>query len=317
MQKERRTQMILHSVRLCLCTLVLVLSLQSCEQKELCYDHSHMTDLRVDFDWSAAPEARPRTMVLRFYKLDGSHYITREFSSTTSVNLRIAPGEYKILFHNGELENIDEIGDSYSAYRLSTKSREILDPMGRGGAAPPRPDHSRGEPVKSAPEQVWAGNYEYVQVLPYTENQSVVLTPREVTSHYTIELSNVENMKNDVDLSAALTGLSESWSLSDGKPAGNAVTTPIALEKIDNHTLRASFYAFGHCHDIENKHTFSVYTSNNVYFDFDVTDRMHEASNPHEIKIIIDGLKLPEPDTGMSPDIDPWDKVVDLDINMH
>ncbi len=41
--------------------------MQGCEHKDLCYDHSHMTDLRVDFDWSAAPDAEPGTMVVHFF----------------------------------------------------------------------------------------------------------------------------------------------------------------------------------------------------------------------------------------------------------
>ena len=29
----------------------------SCEHKTLCFDHSHMADLDIKFDWSGAPEA--------------------------------------------------------------------------------------------------------------------------------------------------------------------------------------------------------------------------------------------------------------------
>ena len=43
--------------------------MQGCEHKDLCYDHSHMTDLRVDFDWSAAPDAEPGTMVVHFFSV--------------------------------------------------------------------------------------------------------------------------------------------------------------------------------------------------------------------------------------------------------
>lgn len=27
----------------------------ACEHRDLCYDHSHWTDLKVEFDWSEAP----------------------------------------------------------------------------------------------------------------------------------------------------------------------------------------------------------------------------------------------------------------------
>ena len=43
----------------------------SCRHKDLCYDHTHMVDLRVDFDWSLAPSAQPSTMVLCLFPTDG------------------------------------------------------------------------------------------------------------------------------------------------------------------------------------------------------------------------------------------------------
>ena len=48
--------------------------LAGCEHKELCFDHAHMVDLDIRFDWSEAPEAKPRTMVVQFFRMDGSFY---------------------------------------------------------------------------------------------------------------------------------------------------------------------------------------------------------------------------------------------------
>ena len=48
--------------------------MQSCEKKDLCYDHGHMVDLQINFDWSQAPDADPHTMVVRLFRPDGSHY---------------------------------------------------------------------------------------------------------------------------------------------------------------------------------------------------------------------------------------------------
>ena len=41
-----------------------VLSLTSCEHKDLCYDHYHNTKIQVVFDWKNAPDATPETMRL-------------------------------------------------------------------------------------------------------------------------------------------------------------------------------------------------------------------------------------------------------------
>jgi len=41
-----------------------------CEHNELCYDHTHVTELNVEFDWSQAPDADPSTMVVHFFRPD-------------------------------------------------------------------------------------------------------------------------------------------------------------------------------------------------------------------------------------------------------
>ena len=62
----------------------------SCEHKDLCYDHSHMTDLRVDFDWSAAPDAEPGTMVVHFFRLPPITY-------TSDISALVGPIHRRLL----------------------------------------------------------------------------------------------------------------------------------------------------------------------------------------------------------------------------
>lgn len=56
-----------------LATMLLPL-LTACEHKDLCYDHSHTTQLEVVFDWTEAPDANPATMSLYLYPEDGSEH---------------------------------------------------------------------------------------------------------------------------------------------------------------------------------------------------------------------------------------------------
>lgn len=47
------------------CLAVMLLPLfTACEHKDLCYDHSHTTQLEVVFDWTEAPDADPATLPL-------------------------------------------------------------------------------------------------------------------------------------------------------------------------------------------------------------------------------------------------------------
>ncbi|MBQ4279644.1 MAG: DUF5119 domain-containing protein, partial [Rikenellaceae bacterium] len=62
---------------------------------------------------------------------------------------------------------------------------------------------------------------------------------------------------------------------------------------------------------------FSLYSSNNVYKDFDITDQVHAAEDPRHVYIELSGFVLPEPGSGMNPDISGWDQVVDTEIDMQ
>ena len=290
----------------------------ACEHKELCLDHSHMVDMEIKFDWEAAPDATPQTMVVQFFRADGSHYIRHEFTSAQGGKIRIEAGEYKLLFHNGEMKSVDERGNTYDNYEVTTVSQSLLDPMGRGELSmPPRPAEVVNEPVCGIPENVWGGCHEQLEVLAGVSGQSVTLFPAEATVEYTVKVCNVENMSADLDISGALTGTSESWRLADGTSSGVPVTMPLQLERPDNHTLTARFVSFGHCPQEEGIHYFSIYTSNKNFLDFDVTDQIHEAADPKHVYIEIDEkVTLPDPEEGMNPSISGWDEVIQ-DIPMN
>ena len=44
---------------------------------------------------------------------------------------------------------------------------------------------------------------------------------------------------------------------------------------------------------------------------------MNSAPDPNHVYIEIEGLKLPEEGTGMSPDISGWEEVVEIEIPMN
>ena len=302
-------------IRLAVAAMLPVAALmQGCEHKDLCYDHSHMTDLRVDFDWSAAPDADPRTMVVHFFRPDGSLYRRVEFTQRTGGKVRLEAGEYSILFHNGNMETVYELGNSHSDYALSGVSRSILEPMGREGDAP-RPPESADQLIFSAPDQVWAGSHSAIEILPGVAGQTVKLTPVEATMEYTVEITGVENLRDDIDVSAAITGMSPLYRLAEGCHGGEAATLPISVERVGDNTLVAHFRTFGHCPQTELAHTFSVYTSNKFFVNYDITEKMHNAPDPRHVVIEIHGLRLP--DAGMGTEISGWENVEEYEIDMN
>lgn len=299
-------------------SLALMLLASGCDHRELCYDHSHMEQVKVMFDWKNAPEANPSTMVVHLYSETGEHLSRYEFTDRNGGHLSLRPGRYMVLFHNGEMENVKERNqEKHPEYELFTPEADLLEPMSRDMTAPPRPSEVADEPVRKAPEQVWGGRYDEIEVRSGEEGQTVTLVPVEATGHYTVVINDVENLEENYDLSASISGMAESYSPASGGMTGEKVTFPLSLEYTDSHTLTARFYSFGHCPTEEGVHIFSVYTSEKIYYNFDVTGQLHEAADPHNILIVINGLKLPTVQTGMSPSVDDWSDVEDIYIEMQ
>lgn len=292
--------------------------IQSCSHKDLCYDHDHIVDFEIKFDWSKAPDASPNTMVVRVFRMDGSFYRRYEFITREGGKIRLEAGQYKMLYHNGEMESVREVDGNFDDYALTTIEQELLAPIGRVDNETPRPDDSKTQPVHYAPETVWGGCEEYVEVGPGAASGQVTLMPEEVTSVYNIEIRNVVNMSEDIGVSAALTGMAERWQLAAGSASAGPVTIPIALERRDEHTFTARVVSFGHCPVEKLSHWLSVYTTNQYYYHFDVSSQFHEVEDDGNILIIIEGLKLPDPDaTGMSPSVSGWSDEINNDINMN
>ncbi len=144
-------------IRLAAFAWLAIVALASCNHKELCYDHSHMTEFEVKFDWSGCPDAEPRTMVLQLFYPDGNHYNRYEFGSVDGGIIRVHTGTYRMLFHNGDMDHVIEQGTRYEDYEVTTPARDLLATIGRASSEAPRPGGSENQPVRFAPESVWGG----------------------------------------------------------------------------------------------------------------------------------------------------------------
>lgn len=289
----------------------------SCQHKELCFDHTHKVDIEVKFDWTDYPDAAPKTMVLQIFRPDGSWYTTEEFVSREGGKLRIEAGEYKFLFHNGTMSSLLELGNTYDGYELTTKTKSILEPMGKADIQNvPRPEEAADEPVIDVPEQIWGGSLESIQVLRGVEGQSVTLMPVEATSEYTVEIRDVKNLWDGLEVSAAITGMARSWRISDNTLSDMTATIPFGMSCKDDTTLEARFVTFGDAPDHTGKHMLSVYTSEKNYAHFDVTDQIHNAPDRKHVTLVLAGLELKEEGSGMSPDISGWEDV-EIEIPMQ
>lgn len=309
----------------CMLMLSGLLCLTGCDQREICYDHSHVSPVVINFDWSMAPEATPNTMVVWFFSSTTKERYRFELtgngtSSRSDFDCRIMvrPGSYRVLCHNGTTDNNLENGETFYEYNLVTYEDAVLSPMNRSENAP-LPGDADNQPVRAMASTVYAHTLdETVTIEPAAAGDKIIrFTPVEVTSVYDVVITGVENLTAGIDVSAAITGLAEAWNPAASAPGGAEVTIPFKLNHCGTDCLRGSLVTFGDNAPHNVRHRLRVFTSLQYYYDFDVTDEIHKAGNSKHIEIQLHGLKLPVVNQGgMSPGVNGWENAENIEILM-
>lgn len=304
--------------------LPLLLAATGCDHRDLCYDHRHMAEVRIEFDWAEAPEASPATMVVWFFPTDGSQGFRYELfpsdddtRSTFDAQIMVPPGTYNVLCHNGSTENNTEHGTSFQDYVLKTFDDGLLSPLNRSEEAP-RPDASGDEPVRASCSELWTHTLPDALTLTKDapEPAHVRFTPRRMHETWHITVTDVENLTADMEISGIITGAAESYSPAMSHASGVEVTVPFAMKHCGTDCLRADVMLFGDNAPHDVKHFLRIYTSFHYYYDFDITDQVHDADGNHDIYISLSGLKLHNPGTGMMPDVNGWEDSENQEIKM-
>lgn len=301
--------------------------LAGCQGRELCYDHSHVSPVAIEFDWSQAAEAKPNTMVVWFFSTTGNEHYRFELTDNGSASrapfeshIKVRPGTYRVLCHNGTTDFNTEEGQTFDTYRIVTDRDEVLAPMNRNESAP-LPDGAIGQQVKTSASPLYAHTLDrQVTIEPAAATEAHVrFTPVEMTSVYDVVITGVENLTPDVEASGVLTGLAEGWSPSADRPTGAEVTVPFELVHCGTDCLRGSLVVFGDNAPHDVRHYLRVYTSLKYFYDFDVTEAIHKAlsaGNSRHIEIDVNGIKLPVTGAGMGPGVDDWENAEEINIEM-
>lgn len=299
-----------------------VLCIIGCSQRELCRDHSHITSARIEFDWTYAQDAAPKSMVVYFFPTDNSLYTRVELTGDGSVSravfnttVKIPAGTYRVVCHNGDTENNEEKGNIFYDYHLTTYDVGLLAPIKRASDAP-RPDDTENQPVRAQASTLYSYTVPEPVELKRNEDKTIVLKPKKRSAVINVTIENVENLTSGVEFCGAISGLAEAWYPSTGMPGGRDAIMPLLLVPDGNSRLRGSMEVFGDNapHDI--RHRFRLYTSQKYYYDFDVTDQIHSATDMYNVNITLSGVKLPGKDNGMDVAVGDWGQAENIDISM-
>lgn len=329
---------------------LLALFATGCNHKELCYQHPHVGEIRVEFDWRYAPEANPQGMVVFFYPLDGEskgQYIRYDFIGGEGGKVNLRAGNYLMLCYNNDSEIVQSMNiTDYYTHTLYTREGNVLEPIyGNGANYSPRGE-TDPEKVVICPDKMYGctatevtvddegvryrceypdGRSEPIKV-PISINQVITLYPRDLTCNYTYEIRNVSNLKHVSQMCASLSGMSGTLTITDNVLGIEPVTLPFEAHKGDEKTIVGKFITFGRNPDFSIPNRMNLYVvmddgNKFVYGSsldkWDVTSQVINAPDRRNVHIIIDGLDLPQPienGSGFAPDVDDWNDV-NVDIS--
>ena len=311
---------------------VAVLVLTGCEYKPLCYDHNHLVDVRVVYDWKDAPEAELEGMTVLFFDQSGisDEPIQYNLHGKEGGIVRLPHGDWQAVSYNYDSESVLFRGlysiGTVEAFTRSSSVAEGTKLMTKGDM--PRDASSADQPVILEPEAFWGASSEPFHLQIYDPERTIVITPQPLYRHVYVTIQNVPNLQYTRGLGGALSGLAPSVFVADGQISNGCAVEAFSIDVADKSTLTAHFLIFGHClyaEEVVNTHNMTIYVimsdGSKWYYTVDVTDQMHDRlKNPdgQPIYIDIDGLDIPKPivnGAGFHPTVDDW-KDEDIEIHM-
>ena len=299
----------------------------SCKHKELCYDHSHVMDVEVVFDWRVAPDAAPGSMSVYLFPEDGGEVLRYELTNRDGGLIRVPIGKYDALCLNSDTKNISYSNtDLLETFEVTAKTTSLLDglmPVGVRSEGAPRAEGSEDERVAMSPDRIWSDCLRDVEVRMVAEKQTVTFFPTNRVCNYTVDIRNAENLKYVLGVSGSLSTMAGGFYVGKSEMTDECVTIPFEVAMSEDKTaLSAKTMTFGHCPSAQNAHKLIIYVvlsdETKWYYTYDVTDQIHAAEDPYNVHIVIDGLPVPKPIVnggGFKPNVEDW-HTEDVNIEM-
>ena len=330
--------------------LFLIIILCSCQyQQPLCFDHDNWIDTRVPvkviFDWSDCPDAKPSHMNLYLFPTDGRHYTRYLFNGRDGGTISVPPGRYAAVALNDDCENIKILTpESYETFQIALRGDDDYNPYSA---------NSYKESICLTPGYLWTS---WIDGLDIT-GDDITVKMSESFCRYSVEIINFPDIHRVSSIQGIIYGnhgalgfdgppASDSGLLFDlGKHPGKyprpndknliySSENQETAQKVstDSGRFYGEFLTFGHCgqsrlpgvnidqspraHILSLKYQLANGTT--CYGQVDVTEQVH--SQPTErCHIVLDTLKLP-PSTGgtggWNISISDW-QTVNIDISAH
>lgn len=307
--------------------LALALLVASCTHKELCYDHSHVVDVNVEFEWDETIDTYPASISVYFFPEDGNEPLRYEFTNPDGGRIRMEHGAYKAICLNSDTRNV-AIRDrsNFNTFSISTKDATSMYGLSTFGITTsnlPKSTKVDNERYALSPELVYTDCVTDINISILDSEPTVRFTPKLITRNYTFEVLDAPNLKWVHGVSGTISSLSDGFCPSSGKLSKDCVTIPFnSYMNQSEGTLSGSFTAYGCCPDIQQHHKFIIYAvlsdNSQWYYTYDITEQVHNAPDPFNTHIVLDHIPIPKPVAnggGFKPSIGEWNSI-EIEIQM-
>ena len=302
------------SILFCSC----LLSLVSCEHKDLCYSHPHDQEVRILFDWSNIREENiPKVVAVVF----------RNEETNTVVEFALPPEGGIVMIPNGAYEfTAYNVGQYGNIFKETDAGKIVTTPVSR---------KLKGI-YYEAPDFLCLENLR-VALTDSETSRLITAKPIRRTARVDYRINGIERLEKADAVYAVLSGCSAELELYTGccvERHEDGIQHNIVFE-VDKWKQQGWFYMFGDGFTPENRRTsehvhilsiYAVYKDNKYKkLDIDVTQQIH-CENPiglpmEDFSIVVD-LNLAHPDGGddtddtegfFDPEVEGWEDI-EIDI---
>ncbi|MBD5357085.1 MAG: DUF5119 domain-containing protein [Bacteroides sp.] len=308
-------------------SLPLLLGFGACKHKDLCFDHYHVHEVRIMFDWRNAPDANPESMAAYFFGNEETGMLRYIFQNREGDIISMPVGSYSGLGLNSDntdwarSRHIDDI----EAFETYTDDAITTEAYGLSTRGVPRAPGAEDERMAQTPGMLWTHRVDNVTVNSTDSLQTITFYPEEAVCHYTVDISHVTNLQyvDRAEIDGTISGMAEGFNHGKNCPTKNHVTMTFTLSAdTEAQTLHGELLTFGECPSDFGSHMLTIYLyltdGSKWYYNFDVTSQVHNAPDPHNVHIVLSGLPLPQPIVdggGLIPDVTDW-QTEDIDMKM-
>lgn len=302
----------------------MLLLLSSCNHKDLIY--SDRASVAVSFDWTDYPDASPEMMRVAVFTGEAQP-VYYPFTNRQGGAIDVYKGyTYNFISYNSDVETVITSGSTYDDFQFECTPTELASfaPMfvthRAGENRIPRAQGTETLPVVSEPDPMW---YSTLTNITINNGNTITMPMRSPITYYTFTIRNVENMSNVSAIVATISGMSQSFSPSQGRCTDSRCIIPFNMKTSGENEIKGTLRTFGHFPTAEQTEELNkmlvIYVelgdTRKIYYTFDVTEAIDKASsNPgvSDVDIVLERLPIPKPlynGSGLHPTVDGWEEV--------